>query len=116
MKAAYSTGIRSVVAALLIAGPAVAQITNDPFPEPIPVSEGAIVVGLEEFATLPDIDGAPARPMMLVDEPGSSRLFVNDMWGLVYAISYDGRVTRYLDAREPRWGVDMGRPSSDGSW
>jgi hypothetical protein len=107
VRTAYSARIRPVVAALLIAGPTVAQVTNDPFLEPIPASEGAIIVGLEEFATLPDINQAPARPMMLVDEPGSGRLFVNDMWGLVYAISYDGRVTRYLDAREPRWGVDI---------
>ena len=74
----------AAVAALLIAGPAVAQITNDPFPDPIPASEGVIVVGLEEFAVLPNIDGSPARPMVLVDEPGSGRLFVNDMWGLLY--------------------------------
>ena len=73
--------IRSVVqaavavAAMLIAYPAVAQVTNDPFPDPIPASEGVIVVGLEEFAALPDVDGAPARPMVLIDEPGSGRLF-----------------------------------------
>ena len=100
----------ALVAALLIAGPAVAQVTNDPFPDPIPASEGVIVVGLEEFAALPDVDGAPARPMVLVDEPGSSRLFVNDMWGLVYSISYDGDVTRYLDARESRWEVEVETP------
>ncbi len=80
--------IRPVVAALLIAGPVAAQeTTNNPFPDPIPASEGMIVVGLEEFATLPDIDGAAARPMVLVDEPSSERLFVNDMWGLLYGIS-----------------------------
>jgi hypothetical protein len=103
--------IRLVLAALLIAGPAVAQeTTNNPFPDPIPASEGVIVVGLEEFATLPDIDGATARPMVLVDEPGSGRLFVNDMWGLLYAISYGGSVTQYLDVREPRWGVAVETP------
>jgi len=100
----------AVVAAFFIAGPAVAQISNDPFPDPIPASQGVIVVGLEEFADLPDIDGMPARPMVLVDEPGSGRLFVNDMWGLLYAVSYDGRVTRYLDAREPRWEVEVATP------
>ena len=99
-----------VLTALLIAGPAVAQIPNAPFPDPIPASEGVIVVGLEEFAVLPNIDGAPARPMVLVDEPGSGRLFVNDMWGLLYAISYDGSVTRYLDTREPRWEVEVETP------
>ena len=40
-------------ATLLIAAPAAAQISNNPFPEPIPDAEGVIVVGLEEFATLP---------------------------------------------------------------
>ena len=45
--------IRPVIAALLIAGPAAAQITNDPFPDPIAASEGVIVVGLEEFAGSP---------------------------------------------------------------
>ena len=108
--------IRSVVqaavavAAMLIAYPAVAQVTNDPFPDPIPASEGVIVVGLEEFAALPDVDGAPARPMVLIDEPGSARLFVNDMWGLLYSISYDGAVTQYLDARESRWEVEVETP------
>ena len=110
MRGADLATIRLVVATLLIAGPAVAQISNDPFPDPIPASEGVIVVGLEEFAALPDVDGAPARPMALVDEPGSARLFINDMWGLLYSISYDGRVTRYLDARESRWEVEVETP------
>ena len=48
--------------------------------------------------------------MVLVDEPGSGRLFVNDMWGLLYAISYDGSVTRYLDARESRWEIEVKTP------
>jgi hypothetical protein len=98
------------VVALLIASPAAAQLINDPFPDPIPASEGAIVVGLEEFATLPEVDGAAARPMLLVDEPGSSRLFINDMWGLLYGVGYDGRVTQYLDVREARWGVAVNTP------
>lgn len=59
---------------------------------------------------LPELDGAAARPMLLVDEPGSGRLFVNDMWGLVYSVGYDGRVTRYLDVREQRWGVAVETP------
>ena len=96
--------------ALLVAAPAAAQLTNDPFPDPIPSSEGAIVVGIEEFATLPDVDGAAARPMLLVDEPGSGRLFVNDMWGLVHAVDYEGRVAQYLDLRDPRWGIAVETP------
>ncbi len=100
-----------VLSAVLLAAPAAAQITNDPFPTPIPTSEGAIVVGVEAFARLPDVAGAPARPMLLVDEPGSGRLFVNDMWGLLHAISYDGVVNTYLDLREPRWGVSVNAPA-----
>ena len=61
---------RLAAAALLIASPAFAQTTDNPFPEPITASDGVIIVGFEEFASLPDIDGAPARPMLLVDEPG----------------------------------------------
>ena len=46
--------------------------------------------------------------MRLVDEPGTGRLFVSDMWGLVYTVSYDGgTVTQYLDLTDPRWAVDV---------
>jgi hypothetical protein len=102
--------IRAAVALTLFAAQASAQLTNDPFP-PLPVAEGAIVVGAQKFATLPDVDGAPARLMLLVDEPGSGRMFVNDQWGLLYAVSYDGVVTPYLDARESRWGVGVRAPA-----
>ncbi len=98
--------IRLTFATLLIAFPLCAQTTNDPFPDPIPVSEGVIRVNVREFATLPDIDGVPARPMLLVDEPGTRRLFVNDMRGPLYAVSYDGSaVTEYVDINDARWGV-----------
>lgn len=98
---------RFAVAALLIASPAFAQTTNDPFPEPIEASEGVIVVGSEEFASLPDIDGEPARPMLLIDEPGTARMFVNDMRGPLYGVSYDGRLTLYLDIGAARWRVPV---------
>ena len=106
------TAVRSLLwcAASLVATPASAQLSNDPFPDPIPASEEAIVVGLVEFAVLPDVNGAAARPMLLVDEPGTDRLFVNDMWGLLHSIGYDGRVTPYLDLREPRWGIVVKTP------
>ena len=46
--------------------------------------------------------------MLLVDEPGSRRLFVNDMRGPLFTVSYDGRtVTPYLDINAERWGVPM---------
>ncbi len=87
--------------------------TNDPFPKPIPATEGVIVVNVAEFASLPDIDGVAARMMHLVNEPGSRRLFVNDMRGPLYSVSYDGKtVTTYVDINAPNWGVpvqSMGR-------
>ena len=88
---------RLAVAALLIVTPAFAQSANDPFPDPIRTSEGLIVVGFEEFASLPDMDGEPARPMLLIDEPGSGRMFANDMRGPLYTVTYGGRVALYLD-------------------
>jgi hypothetical protein len=98
---------RLAAAALLIVTPAVAQSPNDPFPDPIKTSEGLVVVGYEEFARLPYIDGAPARPMLLIDEPGSGRLFVNDMRGPMYIVTYDGRVSLYLNINSPTWGIPV---------
>jgi hypothetical protein len=98
---------RSVVAVLLLATPALAQ-PIDPFPKPIPATEGAVKVSFTEFATLPDVDGEAARMMLLVDEPGTRRLFVNDMPGILYTVSYDGKsVTPYLDLRTPQWKLDV---------
>jgi hypothetical protein len=46
--------------------------------------------------------------MLLVDEPGTRRLFVNDMRGPIYSVSYDGRsVTRYIDVNAASWGVGV---------
>ena len=45
--------------------------------------------------------------MLLIDEPGSGRLFVNDMRGPLYTVSYDGRVALYLDVDAPEWGVPV---------
>lgn len=97
----------SLVAILLAATPAVAQTTNDPFPDPIPATRDVLVVGATAFARLPDVEGEPARPMLLVDEPTTRRLFTNDMRGPVYTVSYDGAVSLYLDVNDPRWGVPV---------
>jgi len=87
-----------IAVAVLVADPALAQTTNDPFPEPIEAVEGVITVDFVEFATIPDIDQSPARVMILVDEPGTRRMFVNDMRGPIYSVSYDGQtVTHYID-------------------
>ena len=100
--------ICGVIAAFLVACSAAAQVTNDPFPAPISASDGAIKVAFREFASLPDIGGVAARPMILVDEPGTRRLFVNDMRGPIYSISYDGRTVRtYVDINAPAWGVSV---------
>ena len=39
-----------------------AQSTNDPFPNPIPTTDRVITVKFADFATIPDFNGAPARP------------------------------------------------------
>jgi len=96
------------VATLLTAAPALAQVSNDPFPSPIAAVDGAIKVRFVEFASIPDIDGEAARMMLLVDEPGTRRLFVNDMRGPIYSVRYDGRtVTQYLDINGRNWGVGV---------
>ena len=96
-----------VLPGLLAVTPALAQTTNDPFPDPIEAVEDVIVVDFVEFATIPDIDGETARVMIMVDEPGTSRMFVNDMRGPIYSVSYDGQtVTRYIDI-DDGWGVSV---------
>ena len=42
--------------------------------------------------------------MLLVDEPATRRLFVNDIRGPLYTVSDDGgTVTPYLDINAPQW-------------
>jgi hypothetical protein len=95
------------LAVLLAASTAAAQRpTNDPFPTPLPAAEGAVTVGVREFARLPEIDGVASRMMVLVDEPAGRRLFVNDMRGPIYTVSHDGQTVRlYLDVNAPGWKV-----------
>src|SRR5687767_78048 len=118
-----TSAIRLVMATILTASAVSAQQpqpaplppgqTTDPFPAPIAATEGVIRVGVREFASVPDIDGVAARMMNLVNETGTRRLFVNDMRGPLYSVSYDGKaVTLYLDINDPKWGVkvqSMGR-------
>jgi hypothetical protein len=108
--------LRLVLALLVIASPASAQPpqpaaplppgqTNNPFPEPIEQTAGVIRINLREFASLPDIDGIAARMMNLVDDTGTKRLFVNDMRGPIYSVSYDGKqVALYVDTNLAAWG------------
>ena len=98
--------IPALAAVLWAAAPAMAQQTSaDPFPTPIPANEGVVRVSFREFASLPDFNNQAARMMILVDEPGTKRLFVNDMRGPIYSISYDGKaVASYVDTNAPQWG------------
>jgi glucose/arabinose dehydrogenase len=110
---------RLALAVLLTAPPALAQPrgqtaplapgqSNDPFPTPIAAADGVIRVGVREFASLPDIAGVAARMMNLVNEPGTRRLFVNDMRGPLNSVSYDGKtVTLYVDINDAAWGVSV---------
>ncbi|HEU4694853.1 MAG TPA: PQQ-dependent sugar dehydrogenase, partial [Vicinamibacterales bacterium] len=114
-----SVPTRFLLASLLTASAALAQQpaapvplqpgqTADPFPQPIEARQGVITVGVREFASVPDLDGVSARMMNLVNEPGTRRLFVNDMRGPLYSVSYDGKaVTLYVDINDPKWGVSV---------
>jgi hypothetical protein len=100
------------LAAVLLAPPVACQTVSSPFVEPIEAEQGLIVVGFGAFAVIPESDGEAPRPMLMVDEPGTGRFFVNDMRGPLHAVTYDGTVTPYLDIDDPRWGFpveDSGR-------
>jgi len=85
-----------------------AEITTDPFPKPIPTTEGVIRVRFAEFATIPDFNGAAPRIMTMVYEPGARRLFASDMNGKLFVISADGKtVTPYLDLTAVEWKVGV---------
>ncbi len=93
---------------LLVGRPTLAQTANDPFESPIPAGDDVIVVDFVEFAVLPDIEGDAARMMHLAPEPGTGRLFVSDMRGLLYRVTPDGdEVTLYLDLRSPTLGLEV---------
>ncbi len=95
---------RPLALAALIAAPAAAQTTTTPLP-PIDSVGGAITVNVAEFASIPDFGGIAARMMHLVDEPGTKRLFVSDMRGPLYSVSYDGKaVTLYINTADTAWG------------
>ncbi|MQA29295.1 MAG: hypothetical protein GEU82_05560 [Luteitalea sp.] len=103
-----ATSLAAMPALAQTPSPAAAQTTNDPFPDPIPAADGVVRVSFADFATLPDVGGQAARMMLLVDEPGSRRLFVNDMRGPLYSVSYDGRTVRqYVDINAAPWGVSV---------
>lgn len=99
---------RTILLVLLVTAAAAAQTATDPFPAAIPATDGVVRVRFREFASIPDAGNEAARMMLLVDEPATRRMFVNDMRGLLYTVSYDGRtVTLYLNINDPKWGVDV---------
>ena len=99
---------RLVVVVLLVTAGTSAQTSDDPFPPRHLSSDDVVTVGFAEFASLPDINGQAARMMLLVDEPGTGRLFVSDMRGLLYSVGYDGQaVTLYLDLTAPTWALTV---------
>ncbi len=84
------------------------ETTKDPFPTPIPASEGVILVKAVEFASIPYTGEVAPRMMLLVDEQSTHRLFVHTMKGAIYSVSYDGKaVTEYLDVNAAQWGVNV---------
>jgi Glucose / Sorbosone dehydrogenase len=101
------TSLRVLALTLLMACCALAQ-TIDPFPKPIADNGEPLRVNFVEFATVPDVGSEAARMMLLVNEPGTRRLFVNDMRGPLYTVSYDGKtVTPYVDINASNWGVNV---------
>ena len=107
----FATGLAIT---LLFVSAAHAQAPNDPFPQPINATEGVVAVSFVEFASIPDSGGEAARMMLLIDEPGTKRLFVNDMKGPLYSVSYDGKtVTPYVDINAPNWGVGVQSQNSE---
>lgn len=97
-----------LLAAMAALAPALAcQTTDAPVPTTLPV-DGALVVGVELFATLPDVDGEPARMMDMEWEPSTGRYFVNGMRGPIWSVDADGTtVVEYVDIDAEAWGVGV---------
>ena len=92
----------------LLMGSCVFAQDIDPFPKPITQNGEPIRVNVAEFASISDAGGEAARMMLLVNEPGTRRLFVNDMRGPLYSVSYDGKtVVKYVDINAPNWAVSV---------
>lgn len=102
MRYLYATTFVALAAALLVA-----QTTTDPFVTPISTAS-PVLVNYRELARIPDSNGEPPRMMLIVDEPGTRRLFVNTMRGALYSVSYDGgTVTPYIDINDAPWGIPV---------
>ena len=74
----------------------------------------SFAVRFVEFASIPGVDGAAAQMMLLVDESGTRRMFVNEMRGPLYTVSYDGRTVRhYPDIKATNWGMSVESSGED---
>lgn len=101
------TRVMTAVLLLIVSG-VFAQTPTDPLPSPIEAVDGLLEVRVIEFATVPNNGGETPWMSLLIDEPGTGRLFVNDMHGPLYSVSYDGRtVTPYVDINAEQWGVGV---------
>src|SRR5687767_8449965 len=108
--------LRVIAVMLVVASAVLAQVTNDPFPTPIPATEGVIAVKFAEFAIIPSstANNAAPRIMTMLHEPGTQRYFASDMTGKLYAISADGKtVTPYLDLTAADWSVGVQAQNSE---
>ena len=108
------TGVAAAVALLVVYATVTFEVRDlfaqdiDPFPKPIAQNGEPARVNIAEFAAIPDMGGEAARMMLLANEPGTRRLFVNDMRGPLYSVSYDGKtVVKYLDINASNWGVNV---------
>lgn len=97
----------------VIAATLFAQTPSDPFPAPIGAGN-PVVVSDRPFARLPDVNGGPPRMMLLTEESGTRRFFVNDMGGRLFSVGVDGRsVTSYLDLNDPAWSTPVQAAGSE---
>ena len=115
-KTIFLSSLTSFISLCIFSAPLLAQgqTPQDPFPEPINATEGIVSVQFTEFASIPDNNGEAPRIMTLVDEPGTKRLFVSDMKGPLYSVSYDGKsVKLYVDINAPEWGIGVQSQGSE---
>ena len=114
--------MRRLVVAVLIAATGACRTTEDPFPNPIPTTDGASQVGYVEFAVFPGRNGAPPRLRTLLTEPGSRyidflipgliglNLMGSGMWGIGFTV-VEAR-SRKLLKRLAASPMARGRPPS----
>jgi hypothetical protein len=108
MRASY---LFTVAVSLALAS---AQPTKNPFPSPINSTDAVILVKSVDFAQIPFAGTEAPRLMLLIDEPGTHRLFVNAMRGPIYSVSYNGHsVKEYIDINAPQWSIDVHFSSHD---